>query len=358
MKRYACILAGGRGERFWPMSTLKRPKQVLALASEKPMLREAVDRITDLVPPEQILVITNTSLVEACRSAIPQVPADNVIGEPCGRDTAAACALAGAIVAKRAPDGVLAMLTADHVMRDGNRFREVLRASFDKAEREPVIVTLGIKPDFPSTGFGYIECGEGKTESGVVFRPAKRFVEKPDRETAERYLETGSYLWNGGMFIWSVRTLQDALKRHVPALAQMAEDIMPSVDAPDFVNALQMAYAPLSRISIDYAVMEKAANIVTAESSFGWLDVGTWAALEKLHEKDATGNTILGLVEAFDSEDNVVISKDRLTALIGVENLVVVHAGDATLICPKHRTEEVKQLVQALSTRGDCDAFL
>ncbi len=358
MKRYACILAGGRGERFWPMSTLQRPKQVLALSSEKPMLAEAVDRIADLVPPEQVLVITNAALVEACRSAIPQVPAENVIGEPCGRDTAAACALAGAIVAKRAPEAVLAMLTADHVMRDGDRFRTVLKAAFERAERESVIVTLGIKPDYPSTGFGYIECDEGETQDGVLFRSAKRFVEKPDRETAERYLETGRYLWNGGMFIWSVGTLQDALDRHVPALAQMARHLMPSVDTPDFARALQAAYAPLSRISIDYAVMEKAANIVTAESSFGWMDVGTWAALEKLHDKDAQGNTCLGLVEAFDSRDNIVVSKDRLTALIGAENLVVVHAGDATLICPKDRTEDVKQLVQALAARGDCNAFL
>ncbi|MFU8781016.1 MAG: sugar phosphate nucleotidyltransferase, partial [Kiritimatiellia bacterium] len=216
MKRYACILAGGRGERFWPMSTLERPKQVLALSSDKPMLAEAVDRVAELVPAEQVLVITNASLVDACRSAIPQVPAENVIGEPCGRDTAAACALAGAIVAKRCPDGVLAMLTADHVMRDGSRFRAVLRGAYEKAVREPVIVTLGIKPDYPATGFGYIECDQGVSENGVVFRAAKRFVEKPDRATAEGYLQTGRYLWNGGMFIWSVRTLQDALERHVP----------------------------------------------------------------------------------------------------------------------------------------------
>jgi len=358
MKRYACILAGGRGERFWPMSTLGRPKQVLALSSDKPMLAEAVDRVAELVAPEQVLVITNASLVDACRAAIPQVPAGNFIGEPCGRDTAAACALAGAIVAKRCPDGVLAMLTADHVMRDGARFRTVLRAAYEKAVRESVIVTLGIQPDYPATGFGYIECGEGVSENGVVFRPAKRFVEKPDRETAEGYVQTGRYLWNGGMFIWSVRTLQDALDRHVPVLAQMARDLMPSIDTPGFAVALREAYAPLGRISIDYAVMEKAANIVTAESSFGWMDVGTWAALEKLHAKDAQGNVVLGMAEALDSRGNLVVSRERLTALIGVENMVVVHAGDATLICPKGRTEEVKSLVQALAARGDCDAHL
>lgn len=358
MKRYACILAGGRGERFWPMSTLERPKQVLALSSDKPMLAEAVDRVAELVPAEQVLVITNASLVDACRSAIPQVPAENVIGEPCGRDTAAACALAGAIVAKRCPDGVLAMLTADHVMRDGSRFRAVLRGAYEKAVREPVIVTLGIKPDYPATGFGYIECDQGVSENGVVFRAAKRFVEKPDRATAEGYLQTGRYLWNGGMFIWSVRTLQDALERHVPVLAQMARTLIPTVDTPDFAAALRAAYAPLSRISIDYAVMEKASNIVTAESSFGWMDVGTWAALEKLHPKDAHENILLGMAEAIDSKGNVVVSRERLTALIGVEDLVVVHAGDATLICPKNRTEDVKQMVQALAARGDCDAYL
>ncbi len=358
MKRYVCILAGGRGERFWPMSTWSRPKQVLALSSEKPMLAEAVDRVAALVPPEQVLVITNAALVEACRSAIPQVPAENVIGEPYGRDTAAACALAGAIVAKRSPDGVLAMLTADHVMRDGARFRAVLGASYEKALREPVIVTLGITPDFASTGFGYIECGEGSSENGVVFRAAKRFVEKPDRETAERYVESGRYLWNGGMFIWRVQTLQAALDRHVPVLGEMARALVPAVDTPAFAEALRNAYEPLGRISIDYAVMEKASNIVTAESAFGWMDVGTWAALERLHEKDAQNNTLLGMCEALDSTGNIVVSQDRLTALIGVEDLVVVHSGDATLICSKKRSEDVKQLVQALSERGDCDTYL
>lgn len=340
------------------MSTLARPKQVLALSSDKPMLAEAVDRVAELVPPERVLVITNASLVDACRAAIPHVPAENVIGEPFGRDTAAACALAGAIVAKRCPDGVLAMLTADHVMREPDRFREVLAAAYERAVREPVIVTLGIKPDFPSTGFGYIECGDGAAENGVVFRPAVRFVEKPDRETAQRYLETGRYLWNGGMFIWHVRTLQDALSRHVPGLAQMARGLMPAIDTPAFAQALREAYEPLGRISIDYAVMEKASNIVTAESSFGWMDVGTWAALEKLHAADAQGNILLGQAEALDSCGNLVVSKDRLTALIGVEGLVVVHAGDATLICPKSRAEDVKQMVQALAARGDCDAYL
>jgi mannose-1-phosphate guanylyltransferase len=322
------------------------------------MLAEAVDRIASLIPPENVLVITSESLVEACKSAIPNVPPENIIGEPCGRDTAAACALAAAIVAKRSPDGIIAMLTADHVIRDTERFCEVLEAAYERAIREPVIVTLGIQPDFPSTGFGYIECGDGMADSSVIFRPALRFVEKPDKRTAEKYLETRRYLWNSGMFIWHVDTIMDALHRHVPELGAMAETLIPSIDTPVFPDALKDAYAPLSRISIDYAVMEKSSNIVTAESSFGWLDVGTWAALEKLHTADERGNIILGLAEALESTNNVVISKDRLTALIGVENLVVVHEGNSTLICPKNRSEAVKQLVQTLADRGDCDAYL
>lgn len=340
------------------MSTLQRPKQVLSLSSDKPMLAEAVDRVAPLVPPERVLVITNETLVDACRSAIPNVPAENVIGEPCGRDTAAACALAAAIVAKRSPNGVLAMLTADHVIRDPKRFCEILDHTYDRAMRDPVIVTLGIKPDFPSTGFGYIECGDGVPEQNVVFCPALRFVEKPDQKTAEKYLESGRYLWNSGMFVWHVNTIMSALHRHVPELGEMAQDLMPSIDTPVFADALREAYAPLGRISIDYAVMEKSSNIVTAESSFGWLDVGTWAALEKLHEADEQGNVLLGITEAIDSKNNIVISKERLTALIGVEDLVVVHAGDATLICPKSKSEAVKQLVQTLAARGDCEAYL
>ncbi len=355
---YACILAGGKGERFWPKSTSAHPKQVLALSGDKPMLAEAVDRLEGLIPPERVLVITHADLATVCREVLPGVPAENVIGEPCGRDTAAACALAAAVVAQRDSQGVLAMLTADQVIRDGARFRAVLRASLLRAERERVIVTLGIRPTYPSTGFGYIACGAAEEEQGVRFCEALRFVEKPDLETAKGYLASGTYLWNGGMFIWHVDTLFEALERHVPVLRAMAAALMPYAGTAGFEEALRAAYAPLGRISIDYAVMEKAGNIITAESDFGWMDVGTWAALDTLHEPDENGNRVLGRATVLDSHGNFVWSEDRLTAMIGVEDLVVVHTGEVTLICPKSRSEEVKNLVQQLAAQGDCNDLL
>ncbi len=352
--RYVCILAGGRGERFWPMSTHEHPKQVLALASEKPMLREAVDRITGLVPPERVLVITSAALAEVCRSAIPHVPPENVIGEPCGRDTAAACALAAAIVAKRSPDGMIAMLTADHVIQQADRFCQILEAAFTYASRESVIITLGIKPEYPSTGFGYIACADDRKEAGgVVFRKAERFVEKPDLETAKTYVRSGNYLWNGGMFVWQAHTLFAALGQYAPELRDMAQTLQEAAETPAFADVLRAAYAAIGRISIDYAVMEKADNIITAESDFGWMDVGTWASMDKLHEPDASGNRVLGAVEALDSRDNFVWSEGRLTAMIGVTDLVVVHTDKATLVCPKSRAENVKQLVQQIAARAD-----
>jgi len=346
--RFAVIMAGGKGERFWPLSTATRPKQVLSLVGGRPMLAQAVDRLKGFIPPERILIITSAALVDVSREAVPELPAANVIGEPCGRDTAAACALGAAVVKSRCAEGTFCILTADHVIKRIDRFLQILDHGFAIAERGESLVTIGIKPVFPSTGFGYIACGETLSEGDVrVFR-ARRFVEKPDSRTAESYLAAGTYLWNSGMFIWRAEALLDALKRYEMPVYEMATAMQSVVDTAAFESTLATLYNQLGRISIDYAVMEKASNIVTVAGDFEWYDVGSWPALEDHFAKDADGNVIIGEGAVLDSDGNVVVSPNRLTALIGVHDLVVVHAEKATLICPKSRAQDVKQLVQQL----------
>ncbi len=347
--RFAVIMAGGRGERFWPLSTAARPKQVLSLVGGRPMLAQAVERLKGFIPPERILIITSASLVDVSREAVPELPPANVIGEPCGRDTAAACALGAAVVKARCAEGTFCILTADHVIKPIARFQQILEHGFSVAERGESLVTIGIKPVFPSTGFGYIDCGEVLSDGDVRVFKALRFVEKPDAKTAESYLQSGHYLWNSGMFIWKAETLLAALRQFEKPVHDMATAMLPVVDTPAFEAGLTTEYNRLGRISIDYAVMEKAPNIVTAAGDFEWYDVGSWPALEDHFEKDADGNVIVGDGAMLDSSGNVVVSGNRLTALIGVKDLVVVHAEKATLICPKSRAQDVKLMVQQLA---------
>jgi len=350
--RFAVIMAGGRGERFWPLSTAARPKQVLSLVGGRSMLAQAVERLSGFIPPERVIIITSASLVEVSREAVPELPPENIIGEPCGRDTAAACALGAAIVKARCPDGAFCVLTADHVIKKIDRFQRILDRGFEMAGRGDRLVTMGILPTFPSTGFGYIECGETLADGDVRVFKAKRFVEKPDEDTAREYLQAGNFLWNSGMFIWKADALLDALRMFARPVHDMAVAMLPVVDTPAFAACLKTEYNRLGRISIDYAVMEKADNIVTAAGDFEWYDVGSWPALEDHFAKDAGGNVVIGDGELLDCSGNVVVSENRLTALIGVEDLVVVHADRATLICPKSRAQDVKKMVQQLADGG------
>jgi len=351
---YAVIMAGGKGERFWPLSTAKHPKQVLTLFGDKPMLAMALDYLHGLIPPERVIVITSADLVDATCKAAPHIPRENVIGEPFGRDTAAVCALASALVKAKNPNGIFCVLTADHIIENVKLFQETLRESIQIARDNAVLLTIGIKPTFPSTGFGYIEADkpfESKSKA-VKFKRVERFVEKPDVKTAGRYVRSNKFFWNAGMFVWSVKTLQAALQLHVPQLLAMAERILPSVGTSGFDRLLKKEYEKLDKISVDYALMEKADNIVMAQGVFGWDDVGSWGALQNHFKTDSSRNVKIGACESIDAEDNIVVSKGRLTALIGVKDLVVVQAENATLVCTKERAQDVKKMVQQLAKSG------
>lgn len=350
---FAVIMAGGRGERFWPLSTGAWPKQMLCLAGKRSLCAMSVDRLKGLLPPDRIIIITSADLVAAMRKAIPELPRDNIVGEPFGRDTAAAVALASAIVGKRAPDGVFAILTADHVIGDLGVFKATLKAGLEIAASDDVLVTIGIKPASPSTGYGYIEAGrKACTRHGVEFLSAKRFVEKPDLATARKYVASGRYCWNSGMFAWSVKTIQEALSKHAPALFDMAKKMQAVAGTSRFAGTLAKEYSRLEKISIDYAIMEKSKNILMARGAFKWDDVGSWAAVEDHFPKDSDGNVLRGNCEVVESQDNVVMSEGRLTALVGVKGLVVVQSGNATLVCPKDRAQDVKKMVQLLRKKG------
>ncbi|NKB23232.1 MAG: NTP transferase domain-containing protein [Kiritimatiellae bacterium] len=350
---FAVILAGGKGERFWPLSTSQKPKQLLSLVGDTSLLAQAVDRLEGLIDPLDVLVITSADLVEATQKAAPQLLAENIMGEPLGRDTAAAVALACALVKKRDPEGAFCILTADHIIGDVDPFQATLKSSLELAQAEDVLITIGMEPNHPSTSYGYIESGDESHKSSTVsFYKAKRFVEKPDIDTAQQYLKQGTYYWNSGMFIWSVQSVEKALRMYCPPLIELMDQLEPVIDTGLFMGTLRNIYESLEKVSVDYAIMEKAHNIVMAKGSFSWDDVGAWPALENHFEQNEDHNVVIGEAQSIDASNNIIFSENRLTALVGVHDLVVVHADGATLVCPKDRAQDIKKLVEKLKTNG------
>lgn len=350
---HAVILAGGKGERFWPLSTRTRPKQFLPLFGGRTLLAQAVDRLDGLVPSERIWVITRADLLDAARAAAPGLPPDHILGEPVGRDTAPAVALACALVQAREPHAVFAILTADHVIGNLDRFHATLREAAALARERQALVTIGIPPTAPSTGFGYIETGAVEAErDGVTFLRAQRFVEKPDAATARDYVASGRFFWNAGMFVWSAETLMDQFRRHAPGLAALADRLRPvATDPAALAAALAEAYPPLKPISIDYALMEKADLILTARSTFAWDDVGSWPALAAHLPADADGNTVIGDAVLCESSGNIVHARGAV-ALLGMKDCIVVEAEGVTMICPRDRAADLKKLVGAVRATG------
>lgn len=345
-------MAGGRGERFWPASRSARPKQLLPIVGSRPMLAQTVERLGETVSADRIFIITNREHMEAIREMLPEIPPDNLVGEPMGRDTAPAVALAALLVKRRDPDAVFAILPADHVIHDHAGFQDVLDAAFEAAAQAPVLVTIGVAPTHPATGYGYIRTGEEVMQSRKLpVWKAEAFVEKPDRETAQDYLESGSYFWNAGMFVWAVRTLQEELGKHAPELSESFARMEAELEEGVGLEAvMEKHYPKLQKISVDYALMEKSESVVLIESAFDWDDVGSWPAVARHTPSDGSGNSLKGDVMLRDSENTIAISHDGHTlALLGVEDLIVVTTEDATLVCHRKHAQKLKKLVQDLS---------
>lgn len=356
---YAVILAGGRGERFWPVSRAASPKQFVSLFGGRPLIRLAVERLDGLIPPERIVVVTSSDLVERSRKALPMLPEDNVIGEPFGRDTAAACALGTAWAAWKGGDSAtVAVLTADHLMKDAALFRRTLADTAGYVNGKGLIGVIGIRPQYPATGFGYIRS-EAPLASGCETRLVKvaGFVEKPELAVAREYVESGRYYWNSGMFMWDVSTFREAAGMYCPGLLAMMDRIGPSFGSESFGRELKAAYESLEKISVDYAVMEKADNIIAAEGGFGWDDVGTWTSAGKHFDEDADGNRAVGRYVSLDSSRNVIVNCEdgHLLAVLGAEDMIVVHTGDATLVCSREATSDMKALLRKMNAGADAD---
>jgi mannose-1-phosphate guanylyltransferase len=344
---YACIMAGGSGERFWPMSRAQTPKHLLKLLSERTLVEETVRRIGAVVPPENIFVLTNTVQLPATQAALAGlVPASQIIAEPAKRDTAPAAALATALVRARGGDSAaLALLPADAFIADRDAFGRQLAAALPRAAATDSILTIAIKPDHAATGFGYLEMGEELARgTGGVFRRVKRFVEKPDAATAERYVASGDFAWNAGMFFWSVGTFLGEAQRQAPELATFIREF-PAAEQDSY---LAQRFPVLPKISVDYAIMEKARAVETLLAGFDWDDVGLWTALPKHLKKDAVGNATRGAVVTAGAANNIAVSNGRMIALCGVENLVVVETADAVLVCHRDAVQDIKKIVQQL----------
>lgn len=341
----ALILAGGSGTRFWPLSRRARPKQLLALDGEVSLLRATLERLAPLVGPEGVWVCTTQALAEAVREELPEVPARQVLAEPEGRNTAPAIGWALRSMPQGARRGVVAVLPADHRMADAAAFRATLELAGRVAQRDDRVLTLGVEPRWPETGYGYLELGEGLA-GATGLRAVRRFTEKPDLPTARRFVESGGYLWNAGIFVFRGEVLLDHLAKHQPETAAGLERIAAE---PERIGEI---YPTLPSVSIDHGVMEKLDDLATLPLACGWDDLGSWAALWEVLERDPAGNLERGEVVALDCEDNLLWADRGAVVALGVSGLVVVRTGDAVLVMPRERSQEVRRLVAELEA-GD-----
>ncbi len=348
---YALILAGGSGERFWPLSRRTRPKQLLKLVSDRTLLEETVNRLAGLIPPERILILTNVEQETSVREILPDFPQANIVAEPAKRDTAAAVALGSGWVAARDHMATMVVLPADHVIKDTAAFHRTLLAAAAAAEETGALVTIGLKPTWACPGYGYIELGEkvtltAKNAAGADVRRAVRFREKPNPELAEVFVRQGNFRWNAGMFVWSVASVLGEFNRRAPELAQF----IAQVSIPNqFEEALRKRFHELPKISFDYAIMEHADRVLVVEAAFDWDDVGSWQAVARYFPQDEQRNAANSDALFVDSSENIVFDDTGTkVALLGVHNLIVVRTGDALLVCHRHQAEKIKQLIGKL----------
>lgn len=345
---YALIMAGGSGTRLWPLSRNGRPKQTLTLVGNRSMFQSAVDRLDPLFKFENIFVVTRKDQSAILSTQVPELPAANFINEPVGRGTAPAIGLAAIHFHKMDPEAVMVVLTADHFIKKTDVFQQVLQDAYNLANKG-YLVTLGIKPTSPSTGFGYIHHGTTlpSSSSHPVFN-IHRFVEKPDSTTAQNMLASGDFSWNSGMFIWRVDRILDEIQKQMPELYAQLLKIENAIGKPEYHDVLNEIWPSVPKQTIDYGVMEHAANVVVIPVDFGWTDVGSWASMNDLYQPDEKGNIIKGPFAGIDASNITVIGDKRLVAAIGIKDLVVVETEDTVLICAKDREQEVREIVEQL----------
>lgn len=344
---YPVIMAGGSGTRFWPLSRTSRPKQFLSLATNRPLIVETLARLKGLAPPTQSYVVCGAVHAPMVKKALPALPRQNVLVEPQARNTAPAIALATAHVAHRDPQGIVIVIPSDQHVADVPAFQASLTEAIDVA-RAGHIVTLGIEPSRPETGYGYIQVGEPLTGAA---RRVSRFAEKPDKATAEQYLVSGEYLWNAGLFVFRADVMLEAFKHHMPELAEALDAIRGALGTKKEAAVVKREFPKMPSTSIDYGVAEKAANIAVVPCRCGWSDVGSFNALAEVRPLDEAGNVSVGVNLLIDSAGCVVVGKDKPIAVVGMRDVVVVDAGDAMLVLPKANSQDVRKVVEALKAK-------
>ena len=352
MKRYAVIMAGGGGTRFWPLSRSQTPKQLLNLSGKDVMVNETIARLSRVAQKEDIFIVTNAAQAEKmARVTAGRMAAENILKEPAARNTAACIGYAAMKIAKEHGDGVMVVTPSDAYIRDEAEYARVLQTAVRAAEESDALVTVGITPTFPATGYGYINF----TKSGEAVKKVRKFVEKPDLATAERYVSSGDYVWNSGVFVWKASVILEKFRTLLPDIYADLETIAAAFGTPDEEKVLNEVYPKIRSISVDYGIMEKADGILVVPGEFGWNDVGSWDMMNVLHKEDGQGNIAVGDALLIDSKNTTVYSSGRLVAVVGADALVVVETPDAVMVCPRSKAQDVKKIVDALKEQNRTD---
>jgi len=350
---YIVIMAGGKGTRFWPISTQNKPKQLLNLAGDLTMVQQTVKRVSSIVAQSKVFLVTEASLETELRKQLPEISPENILVEPIGKNTLPCIGLASLYIKQKTASGIMVVLPADHLIRNEAKFLELLSLAKDFVIRHDALVTFGIVPTRPETGYGYI--GKGRvfdTVNGVNIFSVQAFIEKPSKQKAIEFCQTGQYLWNSGMFVWRVPTLLDAIEKYAPSIYDKLLRIDAAIGTPNEIQILNQIYPKVEVISIDYGIMEKADNVVVIPADIGWDDVGSWAAMQSILKRDISGNVCSGKHLGIDTENCVIYSPQKLVATIGIKDLIIVESAHALLVCPVERAQEVKTLVEKLEIGG------
>ena len=359
---YAVIMAGGSGTRIWPKSTKSLPKQFLSLFGKGTIIQNTIDRVGGLIPQERIMVVTNYSYVSIVKEQLPKIPDENIIGEPVAKNTVPCVAILAELLAKKDPDAVMVVLPSDHHITNPMRFNEILASAIEKAQSGEHLVTIGIEPSRPETGFGYIHANNGLSESvlGNEVYPVRSFTEKPDMVTAKGFIESGDYFWNSGTFIWKVSSILKEIEKHLPSIYEEVRNASEELYTANHYAAINDFYYACESVSIDYGIMEKAQSVFVVPGEFGWNDVGSWVAVYELADKDNQGNATQTLNATFaGAENNLVLSEsEKMISVVGLENIAVVETEYAILVCNLNNAQGVKQIVDQLNNTPDYTKFV
>jgi len=346
MNLYAVIMAGGVGSRFWPRSREKKPKQLLTIFGEQSMIRQTYERLSFFIDPKNILVVTGEAHAEEIIEQLPELPIENVIAEPFGRNTAACIGVAAQVIKQRDPEAISIVVPADHIIGPKEAFKKVIEIAANAAEVNSSLVTIGIPPSRPETGYGYIQIDDASEEDGVY--KVLTFAEKPNLATAIRFIESGDFMWNSGMFIWNVSVILEEIMIYMPELYEALGKLEPSIGTDSFYTTLTEIYSDLKSVSIDYGIMEKSKRVFLTKGIFSWSDVGSWEEVFQISEKNDSGVVSVGNVFNEHSTDSYIYSPDKFAAIVGVDNLIVINTNDSLLVCRRDKAQDVKKVVDFL----------